>query len=76
MISIFNIHCSLYICVLLKNKKPVYVPQRCNENELFYPGDHKDDWGNCLNFLMDFLLHNIYICKSIRVHLNEEKKIC
>jgi len=27
-----------------ENKKPVFLPQRCNENELFYPGDHKDDW--------------------------------
>ncbi|KAG4068661.1 hypothetical protein HA402_002352 [Bradysia odoriphaga] len=27
-----------------QNKKPVFLPQQCNENELFYPGDQKDDW--------------------------------
>jgi hypothetical protein len=26
------------------NKKPVYLPTQCNENELFYPGDAKGDY--------------------------------
>lgn len=26
------------------NRKPLYVPNRCDENEYLYPGDQKDDW--------------------------------
>lgn len=27
-----------------ENRQPVYVPSICTENELYYPGDQKDDW--------------------------------
>ncbi|KAJ2953268.1 hypothetical protein O0L34_g848 [Tuta absoluta] len=27
-----------------ENRKPVYLPATCPENELYYPGDQKDDW--------------------------------
>nr|XP_021193598.2 uncharacterized protein LOC110378588 [Helicoverpa armigera] len=26
------------------NRQPVYIPSMCAENELYYPGDQKDDW--------------------------------
>ncbi|XP_075982856.1 uncharacterized protein LOC142981069 [Anticarsia gemmatalis] len=26
------------------NRQPVYIPAMCPVNELFYPGDQKDDW--------------------------------
>ncbi|XP_004921844.1 uncharacterized protein LOC101745936 [Bombyx mori] len=27
-----------------ENRQPVFIPARCPDNELFYPGDQKDDW--------------------------------
>uniref|UniRef100_A0A1B0DNZ6 Uncharacterized protein n=1 Tax=Phlebotomus papatasi TaxID=29031 RepID=A0A1B0DNZ6_PHLPP len=26
------------------NRKPIFVPGRCNDNEYLYPGDHADEW--------------------------------
>ncbi|XP_026734665.1 uncharacterized protein LOC113498730 isoform X2 [Trichoplusia ni] len=27
-----------------ENRQPVFLPAMCPENELYYPGDQKDDW--------------------------------
>ncbi|CAF4910350.1 unnamed protein product [Pieris macdunnoughi] len=27
-----------------ENRHPIYLPSLCGENELYYPGDQKDDW--------------------------------
>ncbi|XP_050672056.1 uncharacterized protein LOC126970270 [Leptidea sinapis] len=27
-----------------QNRNPVFLPSRCKENELYYPGDQPDDW--------------------------------
>ncbi|XP_055683795.1 uncharacterized protein LOC129790339 [Lutzomyia longipalpis] len=27
-----------------QNRKPIFVPGRCQENEYLYPGDHADEW--------------------------------
>lgn len=29
---------------IFQNKLPVFIPNRCGDNELLYPGDYKDDW--------------------------------
>uniref|UniRef100_A0A182NRT5 rRNA adenine N(6)-methyltransferase n=1 Tax=Anopheles dirus TaxID=7168 RepID=A0A182NRT5_9DIPT len=27
-----------------RNRTPIYIPRRCAENEILYPGDHENDW--------------------------------
>ncbi|XP_053659413.1 uncharacterized protein LOC128708460 [Anopheles marshallii] len=27
-----------------RNRTPLYIPERCAENEILYPGDHEHDW--------------------------------
>uniref|UniRef100_A0A182QSI3 DUF4789 domain-containing protein n=1 Tax=Anopheles farauti TaxID=69004 RepID=A0A182QSI3_9DIPT len=27
-----------------RNRTPIYIPKRCAENEILYPGDHENDW--------------------------------
>lgn len=49
--------CNIFLYSILKNKKPVFLPQQCNENELFYAGDHKDDWGKCIILNLFLLLY-------------------
>lgn len=28
----------------LQNRKPLFVPGRCKDDEYLYPGDHADEW--------------------------------
>lgn len=27
-----------------RNRTPIFIPERCQENEILYPGDHENDW--------------------------------
>ncbi|XP_044731467.1 uncharacterized protein LOC123294485 [Chrysoperla carnea] len=42
------------------NRQPIYIPGRCPQNELLYPGDHADDWiCDCAPGFLYYPLRNL-----------------